>query len=64
LFARDQLITLARRLPVRELLLLIVLATAAALVVRGVAGWDESAAYIVAGLLTAGLGVLFMAEAG
>lgn len=62
--ARDVLLAAVRRFPVRELLLLLTFIAAAALVVYGVAMLSEPAAYITAGLLTAGLGFLFLAEAG
>lgn len=48
----------------REALLALVLVTAAALVVAGVAMLFIPAAYVVAGLLVAALGYLFLAEAG
>lgn len=48
----------------REALLGILLFTAAALVVRGVALWSTPAAWVVAGLAVAGLAVLFLVEAG
>ena len=48
----------------REALLALVLVTAAALVVVGVAMLYIPAAYVVAGVLVAGLGYLFLAEAG
>lgn len=62
--ARDVLLAAARRFPLRELLLFLALAAGAALVVYGVALVNEPAAFITAGLLTAGLGVLFLTEAG
>lgn len=49
--------------PVREALLALVLVTAAALIVAGVAMLYVPAAYVVSGLLVAGLGYLFLAEA-
>lgn len=48
---------------VREALLALTLLTGATLVVRGVALWSVPTAYIVAGLLLAGIGYLFTAEA-
>lgn len=47
----------------REVLLALVLVTAATLVVAGVAMLFVPAAYIVGGALVAGLGYLFLAEA-
>lgn len=61
---RDLLLAVVRRFPAREFLLFVFLVAAAALVVYGVALVNEPAAYITAGLLTAGLGVLFLTEAG
>lgn len=60
--ARAQLLAAVRRFPAREFLLFVALVVASSLVVLGVAEIYEPAAYIVAGLLTAGLGVLFLAE--
>jgi hypothetical protein len=48
---------------VREALLALVLVTAAALVVAGVAMLFTPAAYVVAGALVAALGWLFLVEA-
>lgn len=48
---------------VREALLALILLAAAGLVVYGIAGWSREAACIVAGILLAGLGVLFLSEA-
>jgi hypothetical protein len=62
--ARDLLLAAARWFPLRELLLFASLVAAAALVVYGVSLVNEPAAFITAGLLTAGLSVLFLAEAG
>lgn len=53
-----------RRLPIRELLLAAMLVAAAGMVVHGIALMHEPAAYIVAGLLTATIGVVFLAEVG
>ena len=61
--ARDMLLAAARRFPVREFLLFASLAAAAALVVYGVALVNQPGAFITAGLLTAGIAVLFLAEA-
>ena len=47
----------------REALLALVLVTAASLVVAGVAMLFVPAAYVVAGLLVAGIGYLFLVEA-
>lgn len=47
----------------RELALAAALIVAAGMIVRGVAGWNEQAALIVAGLLLGALAVLFLAEA-
>jgi len=62
--SRDRLLAVVRRIPGREILLLLLLALAAGLVVHGVSLLSQSAAWIVAGLLTAALAVLFLAEAG
>lgn len=48
----------------REVLLGVGLVAAAALVVWGVAGWSMDLARVVAGLLVAGIAVLFLAEVG
>ena len=48
----------------REVLLALILIVAAALVVQGVAMLFVPAAYVVGGILVAGLGYLFLAEAG
>lgn len=48
----------------REFILAVLLTAAGALVVRGFLLIWEPAAWIVAGLLTAGLAVLFLAEVG
>jgi hypothetical protein len=58
------LVALVSRIPVRELLLAAVLAMAGYLVVGGVAMWSEATAKIVAGVLVAVGGVLFLAEVG
>jgi hypothetical protein len=50
--------------PVREVLLALVLIAASALVVAGVAMLFAPAAHIVAGVLVAALGWLFLVEAG
>lgn len=47
----------------REALFALILTAAAALVVAGVAMLSVPAAYIVAGLLVAGIGYLFLVEA-
>lgn len=46
----------------REALLAVLLVTACALVVRGVAFWSTPAAWIAGGVLVAGLAYLFLAE--
>lgn len=53
-----------RRLPIRELLLAAMLVVAAGLVVHGIALMHEPTAFIVAGLLTAAIGAVFLAEVG
>lgn len=58
------LFALMGRIPVRELLLLGVLALAGYLVVTGVAMWSEPTAYLVAGLLVAVVGIVFLTEVG
>lgn len=48
----------------REALFALILVTAAALVVAGVAMVYVPAAYVTAGVLVAGIGYLFLVEAG
>lgn len=50
--------------PVREVLLALIFIAACALVVAGVSMLFVPAAYITAGVLSAALGYLFLAEAG
>lgn len=51
------------RLPIRELLLAAMLIAAALLVVYGIALMHEPTAFIVGGVLTAAIGMLFLVEA-